>query len=380
MRSSSLRSRFTPTLVIAVVAAGLFVPAGGAIAAPPPPQSVFADETFAGASAGSFLAPAAPTGVNSACLTAGPDPSATPIPGCNTDAAGSGVLRLTGVVQSQSGGVGSTSSVPISKGLDVSFDSYQWGGTAADGLTFYLAATDPFAPEVPTTLGALGGSLGYSAAGSTPGLANGYLGIGLDYYGNFVLPFFQGTGCSVDHPNTPNSINVRGPGNANQGYCVLTADPVSGSLRGSGDRSTARVPVEVVINPSAQSITARENSDVTVNAGTYAVIVQPIGGAVQSFSGPLPSTLNGLLPADLYDPSWIDPETGYPYKLTFGWTGGNGGQYDFHEVGNAYATTALGATPAFEATMTGDTTVAPTASSTVTITSNLSATEGSEDE
>ncbi len=377
---SSNRGRFVPTLAIAALVGVVLLPAGSAVAAPLT-QTTFSEEDFSGASAPGFLAPAVSDGVNSVCLTAGTNTTATPIAGCGAPAEAIGVLRLTGLAQSQSGGVGSTSSVPISKGLDVSFNSYQWGGTQADGMTLYLAATDPFAPEVPTLLGALGGSLGYSAAGATPGLANGYLGIGLDVYGNYVLPFFEGTGCVDSYPNTPNSISVRGPGNGTQGYCVLSVNQLqSGSLRGSGDRSTASVPVEVIINPSTEIITARENASISVAPGTYAVIVQPRSGALQTYAAPLPSIHNGLLPADLYDPSWVDPVTGYPYKLTFGWTGGNGGQYDYHEVSHGHATTALGATPALEATLSGDTTIAPTRSSTVTIASNLSTTEGSEDE
>lgn len=377
---SSHQARFVPTLAIAALVSVALLSAASALAAPLP-QTIFAEEGFSGESVPGFHAPAVSDGVNSVCLTAGTNTTATPIAGCGAPAEGTGVLRLTGLAQNQSGGVGSTSSVPISKGLDVSFTSYQWGGTEADGMTLYLAATDPFAPEVPTLLGAVGGSLGYSASGSTPGLANGYLGIGLDFYGNYVLPGFQGTGCVDSYPNTPNSISVRGPGNGTRGYCVLSVSELaSGSLRGSGDRSTAAVPVEVVINPSPEIITARENAGISVAPGTYAVIVQPRNGALQTFAAPLPSIHNGLIPAGLYDPSWIEPVTGYPYKLTFGWTGGNGAQYDYHEVSHVYATTALGATPALEATMTGDATIAPTRSSAVTIASNLSATEGSEDE
>lgn len=376
----STRSR-TPlaSIAVAALAAVAMIPAASARGAPID-QTVFADESFSGETAPGFLAPAVPSGVNSVCLTAGTDPSATPIPGCAADAAGDGVLRLTDVSPSQAGGIGSTASVPISKGLDVSFTSFQWGGTEADGMTLYLAATDPFAPEVPTSLGALGGSLGYSAqSGTTPGLANGYLGVGLDYYGNFVRPEFQGSGCGFND-RTPNSVSVRGPGNGTVGYCNLSINPVDGWLRGWGDRASAAVPVEVVINPSTESITARENAAVSVAAGTYAVIVTSVDGTTQTFASALPSTLNGLIPAGLYDPSWIDPETGYPYKLTFGFTGGTGGQHDYHEVSDVLATTALGAVPALETTITGDQSLAPTRSSTVEISASVSASGGSEDE
>src|SRR6202012_2689922 len=62
-------------------------------------------------------------------------------------------------------------------------------GTAkngADGISFLL--TDGTA-TAPTVAGGLGGSMGYSCSngnGTYEGLANAYLGLGIDEYGNFL--------------------------------------------------------------------------------------------------------------------------------------------------------------------------------------------------
>ena len=49
----------------------------------------------------------------------------------------------------QEGGVFASTSVPTSQGLDVTFNSYQYGGTGADGMAFVLAAVNPANPVIP---------------------------------------------------------------------------------------------------------------------------------------------------------------------------------------------------------------------------------------
>ena len=68
----------------------------------------------------------------------------------------------------QEGGVFASTSVPTSQGLDVTFNSYQYGGNGADGLAFVLAAVNPANPVIPSAIGQPGGALGYSAASSSP--------------------------------------------------------------------------------------------------------------------------------------------------------------------------------------------------------------------
>ena len=379
LRSPFLR-RAAAGLAATTVAGALLLAGAGAAQAAPPAQTVFLDQSFGGASAGpDFLLPVTPSG-NVACLTAGTDQAASPIPGCGfaNDPEGSGALRLTDTGGSQSGGVGSTVAVPTAQGLDVAFDSWQYGGSGADGLTFYLAATDPFDPQVPTRLGGVGGALGYSALPESgqEGLANAYLGVGLDWYGNFANPAFNGSSCEPVGGVGPNALTLRGPGNGSAGYCVLSSTQVDGLLRGStGVRDEAsRVPVEVAVNPSAAAITTA--SGLEVEAGSYVVAVQGIGDGEPTVArGALPSLLGSST-----DPSWYDPTTGVPYKLTFGWTGGTGGATDYHEVANARATTLAGPAPVLVQTTSGSATVVPTRGSTVSVAASVSADGGAESE
>ena len=381
-------------LVVAGLAGIALVGAGApAASAAAPAQTTFVNEGFTGASAGdAYILPAttAASG-NVACLTAAPTTSAPndgSIPTCAgaTDAVGSGALRLTDRVNNQSGGVGSKQSVPITKGIDAVFNSYQYNGTAADGIVFYLAATDPYNPTVPEKIGYLGGSLGYSAstANNAQGLSHAYLGIGLDRFGNFANRQFGGTGCDADQGTNgtlfADAVTVRGPGNGSVGYCVQSKTTVTGSLAKTGvtDRSQAVVPVEIVINPTTSELTAQQNTSVRVPAGRYAVVFTSIGGTQQVVTGTLPNLLTkndaGI------DPSWIDPDTGYPYKLTYGWVAGTGGQNDVHEVNYLRTTTAAGPVPVLTAEAGGSTSVAHAARGTYTVTPAVSADGGSETE
>ena len=128
----------------------------------------FHDNTVDGP-AGSVSIPTAPTGTNAACLSAAGNATENPLASCAdaTDAQGSGKLRLHRMRTTQEGGVFASTSVPTSQGLDVTFNSYQYGGNnGADGLAFVLAAVDPANPVTPAAIGQPGGALGYSAQSS----------------------------------------------------------------------------------------------------------------------------------------------------------------------------------------------------------------------
>lgn len=221
------RARKILTGVVVAGLAGIALVGVGATtaSAAAPAQTTFVNEGFTGASAGNaYILPSTQSGAaNVACLTAKPAAGSSntgSVPTCAgaTDADGSGALRLTGAVNNQAGGLGAKQSVPITKGIDAVFDSYQYNGSSADGIVFYLAATDPYNPTVPAKIGYLGGSLGYSASttNTAQGLSHAYLGIGLDRYGNFGNRQFGGTGCASDQATngtlTPNAVTVRGPG------------------------------------------------------------------------------------------------------------------------------------------------------------------------
>ena len=299
--------------VIAVVGA-----AAGALAGTAHADPLFS-ESFTGATTSqsgfnvgsNFPASAA---IKQVCLTASTATTQAPVPGCapgqssipaGGDAAGSGALRFTDKGQNQAGFLLSNQQLPLTAGLDVSFDYFAYNGSGADGLSFFLV-------DGGTTLtqpGAVGGSLGYAQNDTTPGVAGGYLGVGLDEYGNYTnATQSKGKGCTgqVLPPSSPtlhpNDVGLRGPGNGLTGYCALAYGAVPGGLAvpGATSRTTAGVEkqVEIRIDPPANA-----NPQVTVS-------------------------VNGTQVLQAAEPA--NP----PSTFKFGFAASTGGSTDIHEIQN----------------------------------------------
>ena len=328
-------------LVMSTVTIGIVAPAPSASASGTVLfNQPFHDNTVDG-TAGSVSLPAPGAGgSNYACLTASGNKNKTgPLYSCSApnDSQGSGTLRFTQAVTGEEGGAFSNTSVPTSQGLDVTFNSYQYGGTGADGLAFVLAAVNPANPVIPSTMGQSGGALGYSAENSsTNGLSYGYLGVGFDSYGNFSNKY-EGSGCT-DPPNISGpmagEVVVRGPGNGTVGYCALQSSAATSTSQKLTLRSTTRagslVPVEVVFNPTSSPVTTA--SGLVVPAGDYNVTFTPVGGTQQSLVGALP-----VVPSGLYPSSWVNAN-GIPKQLVFGWVASTGSVTDYHEIDSVVVT------------------------------------------
>jgi hypothetical protein len=246
--------------------------------------------------------------------------------------------------------VADTVALPSAQGLDITFDTYQYGNgssTAADGLMFFLAAANPEDPQPPTTLGAPGGYLAYSGntgSGGGAGLDDGYLGVGLDVFGNYTNSQSDGTGCSDPSwagigEAVPKQVTVRGPGAGTTGYCLLSSTSADGGLRGAldggsgGARAGSQVPVEVAVNPTGTAQTT--NSGLAVAAYSYVIAVTPLGAATQLVSGTLP--YDTYLPAA--DSSWLNATTGIPLQFTMGFAASTGAFDNIHEITNVQAST-----------------------------------------
>ena len=335
-------------------------------------------ETFANNStaAGQWSLPAGQGVTNGACLTAGPVSATTSIPNCASppDTSGNGALRLTTNAGSTVGAAFYQASLPTTQGLDVTLETYQYNGTGADGIVFSLDAANPANPTPPASTGPLGGNLGYAAASGgagAPGMPYGYLGIALDVYGNFEnTPLAGGSGCTIPSPLVanrayPESVTARGPGNGTVGYCILgttatTYNQSSGGGSANGtisnlgpgltldkqsatSRTGVMVPVEMAINPSGAVTTTA--SGLSVPASSWLIAYTPLGTATQqTLTGALPTTSNNAALAT-FPSSWINPVTGIPYQLTFGWTASTGGSNEYHEVNQLVASTLVGAVP-----------------------------------
>jgi hypothetical protein len=330
-------------------------------------QNAFADRTVDGT--GSVTVATPTSGTNAACLTASGNSATGPLLSCSgtADAQGGGVLRLTSSASNQVGGVFGQSGVPTANGLDITFNSYQWGGFGGDGQAFLLAAVDPGNPAAPANIASSGGALGYSTTTGVNGLVNAYLGVGLDVFGNFSNASSTGTGCGVVAnfgARSVSAVAVRGPGSLRAGYCglVTTYDGTAGSkvtLRAT-TRAASVVPMEVLINPTASTLTAA--SGVSVAAGTYKIVFTPVGSGARTLTGALPTVPNGLYPSA----SWLNA-AGVPKQLAFGFVGSTGSVTDAHEISNVKVVT-FNPVPELAVAVTDYSTPTPVAGAPVTYT------------
>ena len=205
--------------------------------------------------------PSAKPAINTACLTSNAAPTtgtargasisdptnptapATPgTPGSpgrcpkDNDEDGKGALRLTPTDYHKVGGIVSTEPFPTNDGVDITFTTYTWGGTGADGMTFFLADADR-----PVTLGASGGALGYPCSNENPmysGVDGAYIGIGMDEFGNFLngaMDMPWSGNYTSPHPvgdNTRTGPNYRPDGSKRDG---LNNFPDTIGIRGKGN-------------------------------------------------------------------------------------------------------------------------------------------------
>ncbi|MBF4467516.1 hypothetical protein IRZ99_19865, partial [Flavobacterium sp. LC2016-12] len=126
-----------------------------------------------------------------------------------------GYLRLTNTNTTQKAILWSTIPFSSAKEISASFEYYIHSGNGGDGIAFIL-----FDENTPTPLpGEFGGSLGYAQANGQNGFTNGYLGIGIDEYGNFSS---NAEGRTGGPGSMESAIVLRGKGNGTLGYPYLT--------------------------------------------------------------------------------------------------------------------------------------------------------------
>ena len=157
-----------------------------------------------------------------------------------------GTLRLTNATSDpqQAGYAIDNNTFDTPNGFSISFEFFAYGtnsATPADGFTVFLVDGVGTAPGSGFAIGGFGGSLGYAPRlqGTTtePGVTKGYLGIGIDEFGNFGIPSEGKTGgypgTDANSPKLSNAVSLRGPYDKTdpvaraKGYAYLTG---SGSL------------------------------------------------------------------------------------------------------------------------------------------------------
>lgn len=146
---------------------------------------------------------------------------------------------------------------PFTAGLKAEFEYFSYGGSGdrdqpgGDGLSMFLVDGKADLTEP----GSGGGSLGYAQRGNEPGVSKGFLGVGLDEYGNFANDT-EGRGYTCPtHPapdQVPNSVSLRGPGDGIRGYCPLETKKIAQSISKPGNPNSHRK-----CSPQAASVSSR---------------------------------------------------------------------------------------------------------------------------
>jgi type IV pilus assembly protein PilY1 len=364
--------------------------------------------------------------INGACMTAGSATGTTSpgqIPNCATvmpyykskgdtvlvggntgtlpdDPTVGGALRFTNGSPGgfgQNGAILSNFTFPTSNGIQVTFTTETYRGNSyngpspggvsdgADGISFFLQSVDN--GQTPD-LGAFGGSLGYTCSNSNndgtlrasgqprgyDGLIGGYIGLGIDEYGNFLNP---GDNTSTGPGFQGNRIGMRGAGSTAWTYLNATYPNQYPSALDYGQRASAvqqacqngyvydwsgsGAPTKPYKNPATGTNIALTNYTAIPNAfkllgntikiANEGALYRGPGGPNQTTGGSygVPITYNlTITPAGLlslaysYNGGVYQPViTGQdiaaangsvPGKVRFGFAGSTGGGTNIHEI------------------------------------------------
>ncbi len=143
-----------------------------------------------------------------------------------------GRLRMTQAVANQATSATYQRTYPAADNLViVEFDYLAYGGSGADGLAVVLSDA-----TVTPQPGSFGGPLGYGFKPGIPGFAGGWLGFGLDEFGNF-----SNEGGSTNIGRRQQSVVIRGSGAGTSGYRYLRGTCNNGATNPAGGCLTPRV-------------------------------------------------------------------------------------------------------------------------------------------
>lgn len=242
----------------------------------------------------------------------------------------SGYLRLT----DNSGNVSTAATMPgifPAKGnmITVEFRYYAYNGTGADGIALTLSDST----QTPTP-GAYGGSLGYAqksnaSCASPPcnGFVGGWVGIGIDEYGNYSNPT---EGRSGGPGFRPDAVAVRGSGSGLTGYPYLGGTTtLSPGIDSAGSTSPALGHAYRITVDARCYEADTNNTDVTCGNPSLAkraqVTVNRDTTGTGTFSG-----ANQVISFDAYQANPSQAIVPDNWKLSF--TASTGGSTNIHEI------------------------------------------------
>lgn len=257
------------------------------------------------------------------------------------DPNGAGWLRLTEAKANQKGYMYVLQSFPTTLGVIADFEYKDWrnvddGYHGADGFTVYLF--DATVTDANFKLGGYGGSLGYatySNPANTTGLSGGYLGIGLDAYGNYANNGENRNGSAPAATLTsgmlPNAFVLRGPtSNTYTSSNVYLASAPLGDRSGTVDNIRQRNEIDyntiTATRPADNIFYRRVQVIVTKPGNDYVVTIKWRKENQTTFTQVLSYTLS----------SATYP---IPTNLKLGFAASTGGGFNFQEIRNIILTT-----------------------------------------
>ncbi|MFM4820899.1 DUF6701 domain-containing protein [Aeromonas hydrophila] len=165
--------------------------------------------------------------------------------------------------------------------VTIEFDQYAYktsGTSGADGMAVVLS--DATLTPQP---GAFGGPLGYGYKPGISGFAGGWLGVGLDEYGNYA-----NEGGNYNLGSRPQAVSIRGSGSGTSGYNYLagTASNLNPPVdSGTNGNRPHRYRITVDSRTAGSSLTKVERD----TGSGYSTLVGPINMTSQSGQAAVPA-------------------------------------------------------------------------------------------
>ncbi|QGX38655.1 DUF6701 domain-containing protein [Permianibacter aggregans] len=183
--------------------------------------------------------------------------------------------------------------------VELEFIMYAYGGNGADGIAIILSDA-----ETTPQPGGYGGSLGYAQRCGIDGFAGGWLGIGLDEYGNYST---NGE-CRVAGPGfRTDAIAVRGSGSGTSGYRYIAG---TNSLSPGVDQNSSGHRYRIRIDARTNVIPVTVDRDTTGTGNNYSNLISIANIATATGQAALPE------------------------NLLLSLTGSTGGSNNIHEIDN----------------------------------------------
>ncbi|MEA5097069.1 MAG: DUF6701 domain-containing protein [Burkholderiaceae bacterium] len=223
-----------------------------------------------------------------------------------------GFLRLTNRTQNNAKAATVPGIFPA-KGnyISVEFRLYAYNGNSADGIGVTLS--DYTVPPVP---GAYGGSLGYAQKTGISGFAGGWIGVGLDEFGNYQNPSEGRVGGPGPRAQ---SVAVRGSGSGTSNYLWLagTAANLSPTIDSASSPSAAPGHRYQVI------VDARDYTD--SNRVAWVNVLRDTSGG---------TSYSSVFSDGAFNAFTSSAQAAVPDNWQISFTGSTGTNYNIHEIGS----------------------------------------------